>query len=258
MNGTIYLIGAGPGSADFLTLKAARLLGEADVVLYDALVCDDVLALAVRARKICVGKRSGRASTEQGFINRLLVASAKSARVVVRLKGGDPMVFGRAQEEIAACLAAKLNVEVVPGVSAGMAAAAHVQTSLTRRGISKSLAFVTPASAIAAQGDEAWADAAASAQTSVIYMGVGQAGGVRDTLLARGLSPTLPVVIVQNAGRPGTHHVAGILADLVILAQSVGDDGPSILMFGEVFAELAQADSDLRHPIAPVARLIGV
>src|SRR5271165_6063715 len=134
MTGTVYLVGAGPGAPDLLTLRAAKLLAAADMVLYDALVHPDILALAVRAEKIPVGKRCGKHSTAQQFINKRLVDAARRYQVVVRLKGGDPMLFGRAQEEIAALVAAGIGFEVVPGVTAALAASAEIGIALTQRG----------------------------------------------------------------------------------------------------------------------------
>jgi uroporphyrin-III C-methyltransferase len=240
----VYLVGAGPGGVDLLTLKAARLLGQADVILYDALVCNEVLALAPQARKVAVGKRGGQVSTDQAFINRLLVGSARYGSLVVRLKGGDPMMFGRAHEEIEACQKAGIEVEVVPGITAASAAAAHIGTSLTKRGVSRSVAFVTPTVAKNEQDDSSWADAAVASQTVAIYMGVGQAEAVRDALMTRGLRGDLPVVLVQDAGRPSAHYRAGILAELPNLTTRLGI-GPTMLLVGEVFAKLMD-EADLR------------
>ena len=144
MTGTVYLVGAGPGAPDLLTLRAARLLAEADIVFYDALVHPETVALAERAQKIAVGKRCGKHSTAQQFINKRLVDAARRHRVVVRLKGGDPMLFGRAQEEIAALEAAGIACEIVPGITAALAAAAELRTSLTQRGTARSVTFATP------------------------------------------------------------------------------------------------------------------
>ena len=237
MSATIYLVGAGPGSADFLTVRAARLLGQADVVLYDALVCKDVLELAPHARKVLVGKRAGHVSTDQAFINRLLVRSARDGQIVVRLKGGDPMIFGRAHEEIEACHRAGLEVEIVPGITAASAAAAHLQTSLTQRGIARSISFVTPSAERGSSANTAWADVVATSQTSAMYMAASQSAFVRGTLLARGMAAQLPVVLVSNAGRPEAEHRAGCLDDLCDLSTNLSE-GPTILLIGDVFAHL--------------------
>lgn len=237
MTGTVYLVGAGPGSADLLTLKAARLLGEAELVLHDALVSDELLALAPQARKLNVGKRAGRHSTDQAVINRLLVRAAERHRVVVRLKGGDPMLFGRAQEEIDALRAASVPHEVVPGVSAAFAGAAELAQSLTHRRISRSVVFVTPAVARGADGDDRWADAAAAADTAVVYMGKSEAARVRDALMARGIPARRPAVIVENASRDAAVF-GGSVGSLEALADQAGE-GPALLIIGDAFARAA-------------------
>src|SRR5204863_204344 len=142
--GKVYLVGAGPGAPDLLTLRAAEILKRAELVYHDALVHPQTLALAVHARKILVGKRSGRHSTAQSFINKRLVDAARKHGVVVRLKGGDPLLFGRAQEEIDALRRAGIDFEIVPGVTAATAASAELGVSLTRRGVARHVAFVTP------------------------------------------------------------------------------------------------------------------
>lgn len=235
--GTIYLVGAGPGAVDLLTLRAARLLSEAELVLHDALVSADVLALAPRARKLNVGKRSGRHSTDQAVINRLLVRAAQRHKIVVRLKGGDPMLFGRAQEEIDTLRAAGVPCEIVPGISAGFAAAADIAQSLTHRKLSRSVAFVTPATARGATPDEHWADAAAAADTAVVYMGKAEAARVRDALIARGVPARRPAVLVEGASLGGA-VIGGSLATLAALADQAGD-GPALLVIGEAFARAA-------------------
>ncbi len=237
MTGTVYLVGAGPGAADLLTLRAARLLGQADLILHDALVTEEVLALAPRARKLNVGKRAGRPSTDQAFISRLLVRAARRHKVVVRLKGGDPMLFGRAQEEIDALEAAGVPFEIVSGISAGFAAAADLAQSLTERRIARSVVFVTPAVARGDKADEAWAEAAAAADTVCLYMGKGDAARIRDALLARGLPASRPAVMVEGASRGGV-QAGGTLGSLSALAAQAGD-GPALLLIGEAFAEAA-------------------
>jgi len=144
VSGTVHLVGAGPGAVDLLTLRAARLLERADIVYHDALVPEEILALAVRAERVEVGKRCGRHSAAQSFINKRLADAARRFPVVVRLKGGDPMLFGRAQEEIRHLAEQGIRVEVVPGVTAALAASAELGISLTRRGLARSVVFVTP------------------------------------------------------------------------------------------------------------------
>ncbi|HKA45173.1 MAG TPA: uroporphyrinogen-III C-methyltransferase, partial [Burkholderiales bacterium] len=184
-SGKVYLVGAGPGAPDLVTLRAAEILKRAEVVFHDALVHPGVIGLAERALKIAVGKRCGRHATAQHFICKRLVDAARKHKVVVRLKGGDPMLFGRAQEEIAALKAAAVPFEVVPGVTAALAAAAETGISLTQRGLARSVAFVTPRVGEGAAPSE-WASVAASADTAAIYMGAGQAREIAAELLAAG------------------------------------------------------------------------
>ena len=237
MSGTVYLVGAGPGAPDLLTVRAASLLAEADVVIHDALVSDEVLALAARAKIYNVGKRANRPSVDQRFICRLLVRLAGRHQVVVRLKGGDPNLFGRAAEEIAACRAAGVSVASVPGISAGFAAASALGISLTSRGISRSVAFVTPTVARGAAGGEHWAEAAAAAETAVIYMGALQAERVRNALLARGLPASRPVALVESASLEGQRIIRGTLHELSELTAQLGH-GPAIMVIGEAVAEV--------------------
>lgn len=251
MTGTVHLVGAGPGAADLLTLRAARLLERADIVLHDALVSDDILALASRARKLNVGKRAGRPSTDQAFINRLLVRCARHYDTVVRLKGGDPMLFGRAQEEIDACRAAGVAVEIVPGISAGFAAAADILASLTHRVTARSVVFVTPSVAKGLEADDRWADAAAAADVAVIYMGKAHAARVRAALLARGVHGRRPAVLVESASLGAAHPVGGALDLLPSMASRAGD-GPALLLVGEALARAAaeHAPADIAAALA--------
>lgn len=237
MSGTVYLVGAGPGAADLLTLRAIRLLEQADIVFHDALVHADVLALARRAKKVPVGKRSGRHSTAQHFINKQLADAALKHRVVVRLKGGDPMLFGRAHEEIASLRRAGICVEVVPGVTAASAASADLAVSLTRRALARSVAFVTPRVGNGAP-ESSWTRAAVAADTVAIYMGAGEAESIARALVRAGKASSTPVAIVEGASLPGARILYGTLAELPAL--SVGLPGaPSIILLGEVLAEAA-------------------
>lgn len=232
--GTAYLVGAGPGAADLLTVRAVRLLERADVVLHDALVSPEVLALAPRARKIAVGKRAGLPSTDQALISRLLVHEARSHPVVVRLKGGDPSLFARADEELDACRRAGIAVEVVPGISAGFAAAAAAATPLSARGIARSVVFVT-ASTATDEGADAWADAAAAADSCVIYMGRGQGAAIRAALLARGVAPATPVVAARSVETAQAALWVGTLDGLADLTATAGGPGPVVLLVGAAF-----------------------
>jgi len=234
--GRVYLVGAGPGPADLLTLRAARLLAAADIVFHDALIGDDVLALAVRAEKVAVGKRCGAHSTSQRFINKRLVDAAGSHRVVVRLKGGDPMLFGRAQEEIDALAAAGIDCEIVSGITAALAAAADLKRSLTRRGVARSVAFVTPRIGEGEIEGE-WARAA-TADTVAIYMGAGDAIAVARALVGQGRSPSTPVALVENASRRDVAVAHGTIASLPALVAARGN-GPAMIVVGEVVAGVA-------------------
>jgi uroporphyrin-III C-methyltransferase len=242
---TVYLIGAGPGAADLLTLRAVRLLGEASIVFHDALVPPDILALAPSAEKIAVGKRCGKHSTAQRFINKRLFDAAKRHAIVVRLKGGDPMLFGRAQEEIDYLQLRGVRVEVVPGVTAALAAAAQVGVSLTQRGVARSVAFATPRVGEGAQPG-GWLAAALSADTVAIYMGAGAASVIAQSLIEGGRSPSTPLVLVESASQASTRNLAGTLAELPALAERL-NGGAAMILLGEVFRPLALAERQPRH-----------
>jgi uroporphyrin-III C-methyltransferase len=232
MSGTVYLVGAGPGAADLLTLRAARLLGQAGVVFHDALVPAEILALAPQAEKVGVGKRCGRHSTAQRFINKRLADAAQSHAVVVRLKGGDPMLFGRAQEEIRYLSSRGIPVEVVPGITAALAAAAQSGISLTERGVARSVAFVTPRVGEGA-APSSWLDAARAADTVAIYMGAGDAPIITEALLRAGKPAGTPVLVVENASRGDSRSMAGALADLPQLTTWL-NGGAAMILLGEV------------------------
>lgn len=242
MNGTVYLVGAGPGAPDLLTLRAARLLQKADIVFHDALVHPETVALAVSAEKIAVGKRCGRHSTAQQFINKRLVDAARKHAVVVRLKGGDPMLFGRAQEEIAALEADGIACEVVPGITAALAAAAALKTSLTQRGIARSVTFATPRVG-AGEAASDWADGLIASDAGAIYMGVGEASAIAATLLAAGKPPMLPVAIVENATLPEQRIRYTTLAALPKLAEGK-ITGPALILLGPQFSVRQSAAGD--------------
>lgn len=238
MTGTVYLVGAGPGAPDLLTLRAARLLADAGIVFHDALVHPETVALAVNAEKIAVGKRCGRHSTAQRFINKRLVDAAATHRIVVRLKGGDPMLFGRAQEEIAALEAAGVAYEVVPGITAALAAAAAIGTSLSQRGNVRSVAFATPRVG-ADETASAWATGLAAADAGAIYMGLGQADLITATLIAQGKPASLPVAVVENASLPGQRVRYATLAELPHLALTEVE-GPALILLGPQFTARAR------------------
>jgi len=233
--GKVYLIGAGPGAPDLLTLRAAEILKRAELVFHDALVHPQTLALAVCARKILVGKRSGRHSTAQSFINKRLVDAARKHAVVVRLKGGDPMLFGRAQEEIDALRKAGIEFEIVPGVTAATAASAELGVSLTRRGLARHVAFVTPRTGRGEREND-WAASVLAADTAVIYMGAGLAEGISAELIGRGKPKATPLVLVESATLPERRILCGTLADLPALALAAGG-GPAVVLLGEVLRD---------------------
>jgi uroporphyrin-III C-methyltransferase len=238
----VYLVGAGPGAPDLITLRGAEVLKRADIVFHDALVHAGVIALAVRAEKILVGKRCGRYVTAQQFINKRLVDAARKHRVVVRLKGGDPMMFGRVQEEIAALEAAGVPYEIVPGVTAASAAAAEAGVSLTQRGVARSVSFVTPRVGKDA-APSGWAEAAVAADTTVIYMGAGEAEAITTALLAAGAPEALPVLVVENATLSKTRRISLTLAELPRIAQ-LGLTGPVLIMLGAVFTEASATSTE--------------
>jgi uroporphyrin-III C-methyltransferase len=242
MTGTVYLVGAGPGASDLLTLRAARLLEQADIVFHDALVPDAVLALASRAETVPVGKRCGRHSTAQRFINKRLADAARIYKTVVRLKGGDPMLFGRAQEEISYLRSRGIAVEVVPGITAALAASATLGTSLTERGVARSVAFVTPRAG-AEESPSRWLAAALAADTVVIYMGAHDAPRIVAALTAGGKALDTPVVVVEGASLEGERIAQGTLAELPALARGVG--GPVTILLGEVYRRPAAKHLDI-------------
>jgi uroporphyrin-III C-methyltransferase len=239
--GKVYLVGAGPGAPDLLTLRAARILEQADVVFHDALVHPQVLALASRARIVPVGKRCSQISTDQRFINRCLVEAASRYETVVRLKGGDPMVFGRAQEELDALAAHAIECEVVPGVTSALAAAAELKISLTRRGVSRSVVLATPRVGTEQHPGE-WAEAVARADTAVLYMGGGQTRALVDALKQAGLPGSYPVAMVQNASFPSAKTLYTTLDQLPQRASEVPSGGPALLVLGEVLQQALSAE----------------
>ena len=234
--GMVWLVGAGPGDPDLLTRKAERLLRAADIVFYDALVGDTVLALAERAEWISVGKRSGRHSKGQEQINDLLVAAARGGKKVVRLKGGDPSIFGRSQEELDHLGAHGVPVRICPGITTASAAAASSLASLTLRGLARKLTFVT---AHARAGEELsldWVTLAEPDATLAIYMGRSAAGQISRALIAAGRSPDTPVMVAVNVSRPDERILRGRLGALGFLVRAISEDAPTLLLIGEAVA----------------------
>lgn len=245
--GKVYLVGAGPGAPDLLTLRAARLLERADVVFHDALVHPETIALAKHAELVSVGKRCGAHSTAQRFINKRLVDAARRHAIVVRLKGGDPMLFGRAQEEIAALVDAGIGYEVVPGVTAALAASAQLGASLTQRGVARTLVFVTPRIGDEESGSD-WTSAVIAADTAAIYMGAGQAASIAAALIAKGKRADTPVAVVRDASLPHAAASVGALSDLARLVDNArgAEPGPAVILIGEALrvASVALVEQD--------------
>ncbi len=236
----VTLVGAGPGDPDLLTIKALRVLQEADVVLFDSLVSQQVLeAIGPGPTAISVGKRAGRPSWAQGDINDLMIRLTREGRRVVRLKAGDPSVFGRSGEEIAALTAAGIGVTVVPGITTASALAASLNVSLTHRACAQSLRFVT---AHGAKGtlppDLDWPGLAHETTTLIVYMGGRTGGELARNLMEHGRSGTTPVVVVKNVSRETQTSVAGRLANLDQLLAACDAEGPVTIAIGNVFEEL--------------------
>jgi uroporphyrin-III C-methyltransferase len=239
VTGTVYLVGAGPGAPDLLTLRAARLLERADIIFHDALVHPEIVALATRATKVAVGKRCGGHSTAQQFINKRLVDAAAAHAVVVRLKGGDPMLFGRAQEEIAALEAAGIRYEVVPGVTAALAAAAQLGTSLTQRGSVRSVTFVTPRVGDG-EATAGWAASLAAADGGAIYMGSRQGYAIAASLIEAGTPASMPIAVIENASLPQSRTIFTTLGGLPHLSEHALT-GPAVILVGPQFRHRAAA-----------------
>lgn len=258
--GRVILIGCGPGAGDLLTLRAQAALQRADVLVIDRLVPNEIVDQARReARRIYVGKTPGKPSASQGDINALMVAEAAQGRIVARLKGGDPFVFGRAAEEMAAVRAAGLDVEVIPGITAAHACAASIGLPLTQRSRLREFAIVTGA---VAEGhlDLDWHGLAQNEQAFAVYMGVEAAPLIRSELLAAGASSDLPVVIVENGTLANERAIATTLSDLAscVIAERV--QAPAILFFGLDWASVGLARpanvtvfaSKTEKPVQPV------
>lgn len=260
-NGHVALVGAGPGAEDLLTLRAHRLLMEADVIVYDALVPEAVVAMGRRdAERLSVGKRKGCHSKTQGEINDLLVALAQDGRRVVRLKSGDPLVFGRAGEEMQAMRDAGVSYEVVPGVTSAFAAAADFELPLTLRGVTSSMVFTTGHDLKGGSLPD-WARLAISGATVAVYMGRSVAADVAGRLIEAGLSPDTAVAVVENASLRHRRRFHGTLADLPSLEGRTDLDGPVMTIIGDAVAganfERSEPLSARRHGTAAIAVMEG-
>lgn len=232
--GTVYLVGAGPGAADLLTVRAARLICAAHTVVRDHLIGDDILAMIPPdAEQIYVGKQAGRHTLAQEDINQLLVKLALEGRDVVRLKGGDPFIFGRGGEEILDLTAAGVPFEVVPGITAAGGAAAYAGIPLTHRDLARACTFAT-GHFHDGSCDLDWTSLARPDQTVVIYMGVGAVAVIAEQLTAHGLPPDTPVAVVRHATLPHQTTVVGTLQSITQAVKTEGIRPPALLIIGEV------------------------
>lgn len=242
--GRVILVGAGPGDPDLLTVRAVRALGEADVVVHDGLVDARVLDLApATAQRISVAKQRSRHTMSQDAINALIVAHVKTGAIVVRVKGGDPFIFGRGGEEVEAVRAAGLRVEVVPGVSAALGCASEAMLPLTHRDWSSAVTFV--AGQCKGLSEQNWSGLAGQGRTLVIYMGIATAQDIADKLMAEGVAPDMPVAVLERGTLPGSRAMRTLLADLGDLVRREDVKSPAIIVVGEVVL-LSDAENRLR------------
>jgi uroporphyrin-III C-methyltransferase / precorrin-2 dehydrogenase / sirohydrochlorin ferrochelatase len=235
--GVVHIVGAGPGDPDLLTIKALRLLQNADVILYDRLVSDEILSLARRdADRLYVGKAKAAHAVAQADIEKTMIALAREGKNVVRLKGGDPFVFGRGGEELDAMRAAGVAVFVTPGITAATGCAAAAGMALTHRDYAQAVTFVTGHAKGDAEPDLDWAALAALKNTLVVYMGVTTAEKISSQLIAHGRGPETPVAIIENGARANQKIIKGALADISALIEAGDITGPALLVIGEVAA----------------------
>lgn len=248
--GKVYLVGAGPGDPDLLTLRAARLIMQAKLIVHDGLVDPSILSLASPSAKlISVAKQRSRHTMAQDAINALLVREALAGRDVVRLKGGDPFIFGRGGEEAEACRAAGVPVEVVPGISAAIGAAAAAQIPLTHRDSASIVSFV--AGQCKGLSEQDWSGLAGKGRTLVIYMGVATSEAIAEKLIADGLSPAMSVAVIENATRANMRVLRGPLAALADLVAREKVKSPALIVIGEV---AAREETELRAFALEVAK----
>ena len=235
VRGRAALVGAGPGDPDLLTLRAVKAIQSADVVVFDALIDPSILDMApASARRIDVGKRCGRHAMQQSAINKLIVREALSGAHVVRLKGGDPFVFGRGGEELDSLRLAGVPVEVIPGVTAACAAAASLQIPLTHRDVARSVHFVTGHGSDGTVPGHDWTALARCGGTIAAYMAGRTLAVVAERLMAAGMAGSTPAVAVENASRAGERRIFGMLAELPVLLATAGFSGPTLVLIGAV------------------------
>lgn len=234
--GKVYLVGAGPGDPGLMTLKGKTLLEHADVVVYDALVSPPILEMInPKAERIDAGKRRGRHSKLQDDTNQVLIEKAQTHAVIVRLKGGDPFVFGRGGEEMEALIQAGISVEVVPGVTSGIAAPAYAGIPITHRDYSSSVTFVTGHEMAGKYRPQInWTAIAQGSETIVIYMGVHNLGNILPQLFAGGLSPETPIALIRWGTRPDQAELIGTLATIVEQIEQTQFEAPAIAVIGRV------------------------
>jgi len=231
--GTVYLVGAGPGDVELLTLKAARLIGSASIIVHDGLVSAEIMDLASpNAKLISVAKRRARHSVPQDQINQLLIDEARKGNDVVRLKGGDPFIFGRGGEEVDDCKAAGIRAVVVPGISAAIGSAAAARLPLTHRDASSAVTFV--AGQCKGLSDQNWSGLAGKDRTLVIYMGVATGADIAEKLIADGVSPDMPVAILENGTRINMRSMRTLLTDLGGMMQREQVKSPALIVVGDV------------------------
>lgn len=248
--GTVYLVGAGPGDPDLLTVRAARLIQSARMIVHDGLVDPAILALGHHdATLISVAKQRARHTLPQEEINALLIREALAGNDVVRLKGGDPFIFGRGGEEAEDCRAAGVPVVVVPGISAANGAAAAAQIALTHRDAASIVSFV--AGQCKGLSEQDWAGLAGKGRTLVIYMGVKTAPQIAEKLMADGLAPDMPLAIIENAARPEMRVLRGVLAGLPDLVTDERVVSPALIVIGEV---TARQDARTDRQLAKIAQ----
>jgi uroporphyrin-III C-methyltransferase len=239
--GTVYLVGAGPGDPELLTLRAARLIGAARLIVHDGLVDPAILSLAREgAELVSVAKQRSRHSMKQEAINSLLVGEALAGRDVVRLKGGDPFIFGRGGEELEACREAGVPCEIVPGVSAAIGGGASAQLPLTHRDHASIVSFV--AGQCKGLSEQNWAGLAGAGRTLVIYMGLATAHDIAEKLMTDGLSPHTPVAVIESATRPGQRVMRSLLADLGDLVEREAVKSPGLIVVGDVVSVARATD----------------
>ncbi|MBY0305799.1 MAG: uroporphyrinogen-III C-methyltransferase [Sphingomonas sp.] len=239
--GSVLLVGAGPGDPGLLTVAARDAILAADLIVHDGLVDQRILDLAPATSRVSVAKSRSRHTMRQEAINDLLVAEAKRGKRVVRLKGGDPFIFGRGGEEADACLAAGVPVHVIPGISAAMGAAAGALMPLTHRSVSSAVTFV--AGQCQGLSEQNWAGLAGKGRTLVIYMGVATSDLIADKLIAEGVAPDMPVAVLENGTRPNARAVRTLLADLGAMIAREGVKSPAVIVVGDVAARGSAIDA---------------